>query len=68
MENHRLKTRKYREVKLGDTVRLLLNAKLLKKKRSVFGLIKSMNLRIQKIYVGKLYYLEGHPHGVLRSD
>ena len=46
LEKHRLKSRKYQEAIVGDLVRLLKkNAKIVRKKRLVSGLVKSMKLR-----------------------
>ena len=70
LEKHRLKSRAYPKVVIGDMVRLLRKRKNFEKE--AVGIWSEKKYEVKKIEdipnVGKVYYLENHPHGVLRSE
>ena len=70
LEKHRLSSRKYPDVKVGDMVFLYRKRKNFEKEgQSIWTEKKHEVMRIEDIpHVGKLYYLDGVPHAVVRSD
>ena len=70
LEKNRLWSRKYPPVSVGSLVRLYRRRRNFEKE--AVGLWSDKKYEVKKIEdipdVGKLYYLDGHPHGVLRSE
>ena len=70
LEKKRNTTRKYPPVEVGSLVRLFRKRKNFEKESQ--SLWSEKRYEVKKIEdvpdVGKIYHLEGHPHGVLRSE